>query len=288
MVNELAIISGKGGTGKTTICAALGMIADTIVMADCDVDAPDLHILLHPSVKTSTDFVGSKVAVIDAGMCTECGLCEEVCRFSAITDLKVNPITCEGCSVCEYVCPENAIQMVKRQSGNLYDSYTRIGRMVYAKLHPGEGNSGRLVTEVRKLGAKIATDNRVSTVLIDGSPGIGCPVIATVTGIKLGIIVTEPTMSGIHDMQRVLELLRQFRVAAAVIINKFDLNLENTAEIERYCKANEVEILGKIKFDLIMTESMVAAQTLIEFAPEHEISQILRKVWGRVKEKLLD
>lgn len=288
MVNEVAIISGKGGTGKTTICAALGMIADTIVMADCDVDAPDLHILLHPSVKTSTDFVGSKVAVIDTGLCTECGLCEEACRFSAITDLKVDPIACEGCGVCDYVCPENAIQMVKRQSGNLYDSDTRIGRMVHAKLHPGEGNSGRLVTEVRKLGAKIATDNGVSTALIDGSPGIGCPVIATVTGIKLGIIVTEPTMSGIHDMQRVLELLRQFRVAAAVIINKFDLNLENTAEIERYCKANEVEILGKIKFDPIMTESMVAAQTLLEFAPEHEISQILRKVWNRVKEKLLD
>ena len=284
MVNEVAFISGKGGTGKTTVCAALGVIAEEIVMADCDVDAPDLHILLNPSIKEATEFVASKVAVIDEDLCTECGLCGEACRFGAITDSKVDPISCEGCGVCEYVCPENAIQMVDRQSGNLYDSDTRIGRMAHAKLLPGEGNSGRLVTEVRKLGTKIATDNGISTVLIDGSPGIGCPVIATVTGIKLGIIVTEPTMSGIHDMQRVRELLRKFRVKATVIINKFDLNLENTEAIERYCAENDVEVLGRIKFDPIMTKSMVAAQTLPEFAPDHEISQLLRKIWDRVNE----
>ncbi|OLS27437.1 MAG: Heterodisulfide reductase subunit A-like protein [Candidatus Thorarchaeota archaeon AB_25] len=284
MVNEVAVISGKGGTGKTTVCAALGVIADEVVMADCDVDAPDLHILLHPSIKTATEFVASKVAVIDEDLCTECGLCGEACRFGAITDSRVDPISCEGCGVCEYVCPEEAIQMVDRQSGNLYDSDTRIGRMAHAKLLPGEGNSGRLVTEVRKLGTKIATDNGISTVLIDGSPGIGCPVIATVTGIKLGIIVTEPTMSGIHDMQRVRELLRKFSVKATVIINKFDLNLENTEAIERYCAENDVEVLGRIKFDPIMTKSMVAAQTLPEFAPDHEISQLLRKIWDRVNE----
>ena len=286
MVNEVAVISGKGGTGKTTVCAALGVIAEDVVMADCDVDAPDLHILLNPSIKIATEFVASKVAVIDENLCTECGLCGEACRFGAITDSRVDPISCEGCGVCEYVCPENAIQMVDRQSGNLYDSDTIIGRMAHAKLLPGEGNSGRLVTEVRKLGTKIATDNGNSTVLIDGSPGIGYPVIATVTGIKLGIIVTEPTMSGIHDMQRVLELLKRFRVTATVIINKFDLNLENTEAIERYCVENDVEVLGRIKFDPIMTKSMVAAHTLPEFAPDHEISQLLRKVWNRVAESL--
>ena len=286
MVNEIAVISGKGGTGKTTVCAALGVIADEVVMADCDVDAPDLHILLHPSVKTATEFVASKVAVIDEDLCTECGLCEEACRFDAITDSRVDPISCEGCGVCEYVCPENAIQMVDRQSGNLYDSDTRIGRMAHAKLLPGEGNSGRLVTEVRKLGTKIATDNKISTVLIDGSPGIGCPVIATVTGIKMGIIVTEPTMSGIHDMKRVLELLKRFRVTAKVITNKFDLNLENTEAIEKYSAENDVEVLGRIKFDPIMTKSMVAAQTLPEYAPDHEISQFLRKAWDRIIESL--
>jgi len=282
VANEIAIISGKGGTGKTTVCAALGFIADEVVMADCDVDAPDLHILLKPSIMEETDFIASKVAIIDESKCTDCGLCEQTCRFGAITATKVDPISCEGCGVCEYVCPESAIQMVDRQSGHLYDSDTRIGRMAHAKLLPGEGNSGRLVTEVRKLGSKIAADNGISTLLIDGSPGIGCPVIATVTGIKLGIIVTEPTMSGIHDMQRVFELLKRFRVTATVIINKFDLNLENTEVIERYCAENDVIVLGRIKFDPIMTKSMVAAQTLPEFAPDHEITQLLRKIWSRV------
>lgn len=283
MVNEIAVISGKGGTGKTTVCAALGVIAKDVVMADCDVDAPDLHILLSPSIKTATEFVASKVAVIDENLCTECGICEEACRFNAITDSRVDPISCEGCGVCEYVCPEDAIQMVERQSGNLYDSDTRIGRMAHAKLLPGEGNSGRLVTEVRRLGTKIATDNGISTVLIDGSPGIGCPVIATVTGIKLGIIVTEPTMSGIHDMQRVLELLGKFRVKATVIINKFDLNLENTMAIEKFCRENDAEILGKLPFDPIMTKSMVAGTTLPEFSPEHELVKMLEKMWKRVE-----
>lgn len=286
MVSEIAVISGKGGTGKTTICAALGVIADETVMADCDVDAPDLHILLSPSIREETEFVASKVALVDENICTDCGLCEESCRFGAITDSKVDPISCEGCGVCEYVCPEKAIQMVDRKSGYLYDSDTRIGRMAHAKLLPGEGNSGRLVTEVRKLGSKIAEDSGISTVLIDGSPGIGCPVIATVTGIQMGIIVTEPTMSGIHDMQRVLELLKRFRVKATVIVNKFDLNLDNTEAIERYCAENDAIVLGRIKFDPVMTKSMVAAQTLPEFAPDHEISQLLREIWKHVNEIL--
>jgi MinD superfamily P-loop ATPase len=282
MVNEVAIISGKGGTGKTTVCVGLGMIADSVVMADCDVDAPDVHIILNPTINSTTDFVASKVAKIDENICTECGVCEEACRFHAITDSKVDSIGCEGCGVCAHVCPENAITMVNRQSGNLYDSTTRIGPLVHAKLLPGEGNSGRLVTEVRKLSTQIASEKGISTVLIDGSPGIGCPVIATVTGIKLGVIVTEPTMSGIHDMQRVSELLQKFRVKTTVIINKYDLNLENTDAIERYCSSNHIEVLGKIKFDPIMTKSMVAAQTLPEFAPDHEITHLLRKIWSRI------
>jgi MinD superfamily P-loop ATPase len=284
VVSEIAVISGKGGTGKTTVCVALGNIAGNVVMADCDVDAPDVHILLKPSIHSETDFVASKVAEIDENVCTHCGLCEERCRFHAITDSKVDSISCEGCGVCAYVCPENAIEMVDRQSGYLFDSETRIGPLIHAKLLPGEGNSGRLVTEVRKLSTKVAKEKGISTVLIDGSPGIGCPVIATVTGIKLGVIVTEPTMSGMHDMQRVAELLKKFRVKTAVIINKFDLNLENTEAIEDYCKNNDIEVLGRIKFDTIMTKSMVATQTLPEFAPEHEITQLLQHVWNRILE----
>lgn len=286
MVNEIAVISGKGGTGKTTVCVALGSIARNVVMADCDVDAPDVHILLNPSINSKKDFIASKIAVINPDVCKECGLCEEKCRFHAITNFQVDPISCEGCGVCAYVCPEIAIEMVNRRSGYLYDSDTRIGPLIYAKLLPGEGNSGRLVTEVRKIGTEVAADKEISTVLIDGSPGIGCPVIATVTGIKLGVIVTEPTMSGIHDMQRVAELLERFRVRTAVIINKFDLNLKNSEAIERYCKGNGIEILGKIKFDSVMTKSMVAAQTLPEFAPDHEITHLLRSIWNRILELL--
>jgi MinD superfamily P-loop ATPase len=288
VVNEIAIISGKGGTGKTTICAALGTLADKVVMADCDVDAPDLHILLNPSVKWTSDFIASQTAVIDDERCTLCGVCEETCRFHAIAQLQVDPIACEGCGVCAFVCPENAIRMMDHQSGTLYRSTTRTGSMAHAKLLPGEGNSGRLVTEVRKLSAKIAQEEGVSTILIDGSPGIGCPVIATVTGIALGIIVTEPTMSGIHDMERVLDLLMQFQVKAAVIINKFDLNLENTEVIDRYCSEHGVEVLGRIRFDSVMTESMVATQTLPEFAPDHEISRLLQVIWGRISKILTE
>ena len=286
MVNEIAVISGKGGTGKTTVCVALGTIAGNVVMADCDVDAPDVHILLNPSIKSKTDFVASKVAVINPDVCTECGLCEDKCRFHAITNSQVDPISCEGCGVCAHICPENAIEMVDRQSGYLYDSDTRIGPLMHAKLLPGEGNSGRLVTEVRRLSTQVATEKGISTVLIDGSPGIGCPVIATVTGIKLGVIVTEPTKSGIHDMQRVAELLDKFRVKTTVIINKYDLNPENTKAIEHYCQSNNIEILGKIKFDTMMTKSMVAAQALPEYAPEHEITHLLRNIWGRILELL--
>jgi len=286
MVNVIAVVSGKGGTGKTTVCVALGNIAEDVVIADCDVDAPDVHILLNPSIKSKTDFISSKVAIIDSNVCTECELCEEKCRFHAITDFQVDPINCEGCGVCVHVCPENAITMENQQSGYLYDSNTRVGPLIHAKLLPGEGNSGRLVTEVRKLSTEVASEKGISTVLIDGSPGIGCPVIATVTGIKLGIIVTEPTMSGIHDMQRVAELLNRFRVKTTVIINKYDLNLENTDAIENYSKDNGIEILGKIKFDTVMTESMVAVQTLPEFAPEHEITHLLEGIWNRVLELL--
>jgi MinD superfamily P-loop ATPase len=266
MTNEIAIISGKGGTGKTTICAAFAVIAEKAVMADCDVDAPDLHILLNPKVESSHDFIGSKVAEIDNQTCTQCGLCESTCRFEAIHENRVDPIACEGCKVCVLVCPEGAIRMKERISGHIFASTTRVGMMALA--------------------AQMASNNESSTVLIDGSPGIGCPVIATVTGIKLGIVVTEPTMSGIHDMRRVIDLLKRFRVTTAVIINKFDINLENSNEIERYCHESDVEVLGNIKFDLIMTQSMVAAATLPEYAPNHDITRQLESMWCRVEEIL--
>jgi MinD superfamily P-loop ATPase len=282
MVSEIAIISGKGGTGKTTISAAFAAISGNLVTADCDVDAPDLHILLQPKTMKTLNFQGTKVASIDREKCTECGMCADKCRFDAARPPEIDQIMCEGCGVCAYVCPEKAIEMKDRVSGYLYESETRFGPMSHARLLPGEGNSGKLVTEVRNQSQKVASANGKNLVLIDGSPGIGCPVIATVTGIRLGVIVTEPTMSGIHDMKRVLELLQRFRVKPMVIVNKFDLNAENTEHIEQYCRENDVELLGTIPFDSVMTKSMVAAKTLPEFAPDHELTTRLKHMWSRI------
>jgi MinD superfamily P-loop ATPase len=279
LVSEIAIISGKGGTGKTTIAASFASVAQNLVVADCDVDAPDLHMLLNPNVKKETLFQASKVAKIDFERCTECGVCEEHCRFDAVRPPQIDPIACEGCGVCEYVCPEQAIRMVNRVSGHLYESETRFGPMAHAKLLPGEGNSGKLVTEVRKLGQRIAKTAKLNQVLIDGSPGIGCPVIATVAGIQLGIIVTEPTVTGIHDMERVLTLLERFKIIAKVVINKFDINENNTKRIEKYCENRDIEVLGKLRFDPITTKSMIAAKTLPEFAPDSELTKMLHDIW---------
>ncbi|MFW9793604.1 MAG: (4Fe-4S)-binding protein [Candidatus Thorarchaeota archaeon] len=288
MPHEVAVVSGKGGTGKTTIAAAFIAIAQSIVMADCDVDAPDLHILLQPDVKQTEEFVSSKVAVIDGLTCTDCGLCESVCRFNAAHPPDINHISCEGCGVCEFVCPESAIAMKDKVSGHIHESSTRFGPLIYAKLLPGEGNSGKLVTEVRRRSLQSAARLGKDLVLIDGSPGIGCPVIATLTGLILGVIVTEPTLSGIHDMKRVLKLMNQLRVKPMVIINKFDLNLDKTRELEDFCQQNDVEILGKIHFNLIMTKSMIAGKTLPEFSPDHELVNKLEKIWKRIESYVIN
>ncbi len=282
MVDEIAVLSGKGGTGKTTITAAFAALAQNKVLADCDVDAPDLHILLRPNIINSNEFISSTVACIDPALCSYCGLCEEKCRFDAITPPDVNKIACEGCGVCVYVCPEDAIEMRERVSGHLFKSDTRFGIMSHARLLPGEGNSGKLVTAVRKQAENMATSRNINHILIDGSPGIGCPVIATVTGLSTGVVVTEPTPSGIHDMNRIIELMLQFKVKPLVIINKFDLNEEKSAEIERAAESIGVTMLGKVPFDPIMTKSMVAAQTLPEFAPNHEIVNILENMWKEI------
>ena len=282
MATEIAVISGKGGTGKTTFSAAFAALAENIVIADCDVDAPDMHILLQPDVRQTVEFQSSKVASIDRNLCTECGICNENCRFDAANPPEINTIACEGCGVCAYLCPEDAITMKDRVSGMLHYSETRFGPMSHAKLLPGEGNSGKLVTDVRKQAQELAKERKAERILIDGSPGIGCPVIATVTGISLGVIVTEPTMSGIHDMNRVAGLLEKFKVPTAVIVNKYDLNLENTEQIRKYCNENGLHLLGSVPFDSTMTKSMVAAKTFPEYAPNHEITDLMREMWSKI------
>ncbi len=286
MPTEIAIISGKGGTGKTSVCASFAAIARDLVLADCDVDAPDLHILLKPDIKKEEDFISSKVAVLDPELCTLCGLCEENCRFDAVTPPKVSYIGCEGCGVCAFVCPENAIEMKDRVSGKVFESTTEYGPMSHATLHAGEGNSGKLVTEVRERAKTMSEESGRNRILIDGSPGIGCPVIATVTGIQLGVVVTEPTVSGIHDMSRVVELLDKFQVPVLIIVNKYDINLEKTQEIEKFCKDNGAELIGKIPYDEILSEALVDTKSLPEYAPAHELTVLLKEIWAKIENRL--
>jgi MinD superfamily P-loop ATPase len=281
-MKQLTILSGKGGTGKTTITASFATLARNAVVADCDVDAPDLHILLHPKIVKTQEFKGSKLAVIDETICVKCGLCREKCKFNAITEnFQIDPISCEGCGVCFFVCPANAIMLTERVSGRAYISETKYGFMAHALLNPGESNSGKLVTLVRQNAKMLAEKEHSDLVIIDGSPGIGCPVIASVTGVDAGLIVTEPTMSGIHDLERVLRLLGHFNVRPFVCINMHDINDENTKRIADFCGENGIEVVGKIPFNPIVTEAMVNEKPIIEYAPESEVTKRIIGMWKR-------
>ena len=231
------MISGKGGTGKTSITAAFASLAKNAVLADCDVDAADLHLILKPSIKKTIGFHGLKIASIDKDQCIDCKKCHTSCRFDAI-DEEINLIkeSCEGCGVCAYVCPVDAISMVDRDSGFAYVSETRFGPMAHAVLKTAEEASGKLVTVVRNNAKMLAEEKEKDIIIIDGPPGIGCPVISSITGVDLVLIVTEPTLSAIHDLERILGVAHHFGIPAVVCINKFDINHENTEKIEQYCK----------------------------------------------------
>jgi MinD superfamily P-loop ATPase len=278
-LNQITILSGKGGTGKTTITAAFAVLTQDSVIADCDVDAPDLHMLLHPKRIQTQEFKGAKLAHIDNKKCIECGLCQRTCRFNAITDSVIDPILCEGCGTCVVVCPEEAIDLKERVSGEAFISETKYGSMSHALLFPGGVNSGKLVTIVRQNAIEIAEKNRCNHILIDGPPGLGCPVIASVTGVDVGVIVTEPTVSGIHDMKRVLQLLVHFNVRPLVCINKYDLNENNSRKIDRFCKRQRIDIIGKVPFDPIVTKALVSEKPIVEFSPKSEVSREIRVMW---------
>lgn len=282
-MKQLTILSGKGGTGKTTLTASFSVLAKNAVIADCDVDAPDLHMLLHPEVLETQEFTGSKVAVIDRDKCSACGVCREKCRFDAITaDFTVDPIACEGCGVCTVVCPQNAATLIERKSGYAYISKTKSGFMTHALLNPREGNSGKLVTLVRQNAKNIAKQENCDLIIIDGPPGIGCPVIASVTGVDAGLVVTEPTMSGIHDLKRALQLLGHFNVTPLVCINMYDINVDNTEAIMRFCRENTVEVVGKVPFSPKVTEAMVKGKTIVECFPREPVTEEIRNVWEKI------
>jgi MinD superfamily P-loop ATPase len=279
MVKEITVLSGKGGTGKTSLTAALAVLTKRTVFTDCDVDAPDLHMLLKPEVLETQEFKASRVAVIDEEECVQCGKCEEHCRFGAIEKLVIDPILCEGCGVCAYICPVAAVELENRVSGCAFISKTKYGPMSHALLNPGEENSGKLVSVVRKNAKKVAEKENCELIINDGPPGIGCPVIASLGGVDLGLIVVEPTLSGIHDMERALGLLNHFKIPALVCINKYDINEENTERIINFCASNRVDVVGKIPFDPVVTEAMVAGKPIVEYLPKSKVSETIGELW---------
>ena len=280
-MKRVAIVSGKGGTGKTTF-AAIIHAEEGGVIADCDVDAPNLHILLQPKLISKEDFVASKKAFI-TDKCNGCGLCYELCRFDAITiddGFRVDERRCEGCGFCYHACPQEAIEMRDAKTGEIYISETKFGYMVHAMLNPGEENSGRLVSEVRKKADEIAERLDAEFLIIDASPGIGCPVIASLTSVDAAIIVSEPTLSGLSDLKRVVELSRHFKINPFAIINKYDLNESMSLEIERWCEENDVQLLGKIEY----SEDIVRQMSSLSFPFKGKVVEKIIDCWRVAKE----
>jgi len=285
-MKQITIISGKGGTGKTTLVASFAALAENTVIADCDVDAPDLHLLLHPEIVKREEFKGLNVAAMDKAKCTECGICEAACRFKAISDTgsgyEVNPTRCEGCGVCVFVCDQDAIILTERISGYAFISKTKYGTMAHAQLNIAEEASGKLVTVVRNNAQRVAEEEGSELILIDGSPGIGCPVIASLTGVDLALVITEPTMSGLHDLERILDVTRHFGITSVVCINKYDINEANSRRITEFCQERGVMIVRNIPYDPVVTEAMVAAMPVVEFS-DGVVSDAIKEIWASIK-----
>lgn len=284
-MKELIILSGKGGTGKTSIVGSFAAIAKNKVMADCDVDAADLHLLLRPVGIEAHEFYSGQVAVISQEECIECGICQNVCRFDAIDNYTVDSVSCEGCGFCSHVCPVNAITMEVCNAGKWYLSDTNYGKLVHARLGIAQENSGKLVALVRQQAKEYAKNNNLDFIISDGPPGTGCPVISSISGASLALIVTEPTLSGIHDMERVLDVCSHFTVPALVCINKYDINVENTEKIKNYCRDKGIDVAALIPFDTAVTEAMIQGKPIVEFSAT-KVADEIRKLWDTIEKKL--
>ena len=283
-MKELAVISGKGGTGKTSLTAAFASLADSHLLCDTDVDAADLHLLLDPEIVETHNFIGGSKAAIIAEDCSGCGLCAELCRFSAISeDFVVDPIECEGCGVCHAFCPEQAVDFQPRKCGEWFSSMTRFGPLVHARLGIGEENSGKLVSLIRKQAQILAERRGLELIVTDGPPGIGCPVIASITGATALLIVVEPTVSGLHDMRRVAELAHHFKIPAMVCINKYDLNEEMSSVIEGEIEKGKLMTVGRIPFDPAFTRAMVEGKTIIEYDPSAKLADTVSSLWRTIR-----
>lgn len=298
-MKQLVILSGKGGTGKTSVAAAFAHLAAAgepavrAVLADADVDAANLELVLNPQPLETHEFIGGSVAIIDAALCQGCGACYDVCRFDAVlppTDGRaayaVDPIACDGCAACVYQCPEEAIRMEPQLAGHWFKSDSRYGPLFHAALRPAQENSGKLVTLVKQQARLSALDGGYDAVIVDGPPGIGCPVISAASGADLALVVAEPTAAGIHDMERVLATAAHFRVPVLVCINRADIYPEGAAQIEAYCEANGVVVAGRIPFDPTVTEAMVLGRPITAYRPDSPASRALGAVWQRVAARL--
>jgi MinD superfamily P-loop ATPase len=285
-MKEITVISGKGGTGKTSFAASFAALAKDAVFTDCDVDAANLSLLMRPVQKEAHEFKASRQAFIRKEKCSSCGLCLELCRFEAIgDDFQVDPISCEGCGVCFYACPEEAILFEEVVSGEWFVSQTPYGPLVHARLGIAEENSGKLVTLVRNKAKEIARAENRNSLITDGPPGIGCPVIAALADASAALVVTEPTLSAVHDMERVIEVCRHFGVPVLVSINRYDLDEENTARIEKYCQEHDIPLAGKVPLDRVVTEAMIEGLPVVEYS-DGEVSQRLREIWEQINQHL--
>jgi MinD superfamily P-loop ATPase len=295
-MKQIVVLSGKGGTGKTSVVAAFAQLAFErptplrAVLADADVDAANLELVLCPQKLETNDFIGGSVAIIDTDLCQGCGLCEQICRFEAVLPpgkrnglaYRVDPIACDGCAACVYQCPENAIHMQPQIVGSWYRSETPFGPLLHAELRPAQENSGKLVTLVKQQARLLGLDTGAELLIVDGPPGIGCPVISAAAGADLALIVTEPTIAAVHDMERMLELACNFRLPVLVCINKADIYLEGSKKIRDYCGQHHIDVVGSIPFDESVTQAMVQGEPVTAFAPGAPASLALVEIWQRV------
>ena len=288
-MKQLVVLSGKGGTGKTSVTAAFSHLASMdhygvkVVLADADVDASNLELVVGPQKSEPKVFWGGKVAVIDQAVCASCGTCHEVCRFDAVYEndfkYRIDPIACDGCAACYYQCPEDAIKMEEQIAGEWFQSESLYGPLFHAALKPGGENSGKLVTLVKQNARLLALDNDLDLVLVDGPPGIGCPVISAASGADLALIVAEPTAAGTHDMKRVLSTTNHFGIKALVCINKADIYPEGSRKIFSFCQEQGIEVVGQIPFDLSVPNAMVKGQAVTAYDPDAKSSRAILEIW---------
>jgi MinD superfamily P-loop ATPase len=288
-MKEIVVISGKGGTGKTSVTASFAVLAgDDAIIADCDVDAADMHLLMNPEIEKSENFFSGVAAKIDENKCTNCSICADVCRFNAISVINnqhsINSLNCEGCGYCEKVCPVEAIRMQEQNVGDWYISKTKIGNtLVHAKLGIGAENSGKLVAKVKNEAKRLAKENNKNFIIIDGSPGIGCPVVSSLSGANYVVLVTEPSLSGLHDLKRVYELVKKFNLKAGCIINKYDINPDLTKDIIQFLNEESINHIANLPYDENFTTAMTFGKTIVEYDTD-VLNEMLTESWLKIKE----